>query len=79
MLVLSRALNEVIVIRTPEGRVIRVQYVDRKGIKIRLGIEADRDVQIDREEIAISETKVDHVVIAPSSGEPDHGADTAVA
>ena len=52
MLVLSRRLNERIEIETPEGRKITVVVVDldRRG-KVRIGIQADRDVAIFRQEL----------------------------
>lgn len=48
---LSRKKNEVIVLKTPEGRWIEVHTVDIRGDKVRLGIRADRDVRIDRKEV----------------------------
>lgn len=51
MLVLSRHRDEGITIRTPEGREIHVVVADVRGDKARLGIEADPDVTIDRDEI----------------------------
>jgi carbon storage regulator len=47
MLVLSRMVNEVIVI----GDGIRVTVVDIRGDKVRLGIEAPREVTVHREEV----------------------------
>lgn len=47
MLVLTRKVNEAIVIA---GRV-RVAVVEVQGERVRLGIEAPRDVLVDREEI----------------------------
>jgi carbon storage regulator len=47
MLVLTRNLNETIVI---DGR-IRVTVLAAKGNKIRLGISAPTDVRVDREEV----------------------------
>lgn len=52
MLVLSRAVNESVVIRTPEGREIRVYIVRAEKGCARLGFEADREIIIDREEVA---------------------------
>jgi sRNA-binding carbon storage regulator CsrA len=50
MLVLGRAPGEEVVIRTPEGRVIRVQVVDGRD-RTRLGFTADREVLINRAEM----------------------------
>lgn len=47
MLVLSRKVNEAIIIN---GN-IKVMIVDIRGDKVRLGIDAPRDVVVDREEI----------------------------
>lgn len=47
MLVLSRKKNEVIVIRDD----IRIVVVDVKGDKVRLGIEAPRDISVHRSEV----------------------------
>lgn len=47
MLVLTRKKNEQIVI----GESIVVTIVDIRGDKVRIGIEAPRDVQIDRSEV----------------------------
>ena len=48
MLVLSRKKNEEIII----GGNIRVVVVEIRGDKVRLGIEAPRDVSVHRKEIA---------------------------
>ncbi len=50
MLVLSRFVNESIIIETPTYT-IRVLVVRIAGDKVRLGIEADDDVRIVREEL----------------------------
>lgn len=50
MLVLSRKKDESIII----GDHIVVKVVDIRGDKIRLGIEAPRDVVVDRYEVAIA-------------------------
>ncbi len=51
MLVLSRYRDERIIIRTPEGRVIRLTIVGVMWDRVRIGIDADREVTIDRAEI----------------------------
>lgn len=48
MLVLSRKVDEVVVI----GGNIRVMIVEIRGDKVRLGIEAPRDVTVHRLEVA---------------------------
>jgi carbon storage regulator len=55
MLVLSRKLNESIVI----GDHIRITVVGLRGNHIRLGIEAPGDVSIMREELLVQEFKKD--------------------
>ena len=50
MLVLSRKKNEVIVIGEGENQV-RLMIVEIRGDKVRLGIEADRNVPVHREEV----------------------------
>jgi carbon storage regulator CsrA len=55
MLVLTRRVNEVIRIQTASGDVIRVSVAEvQRGGKVRLGIEADASVIIDREEVAVA-------------------------
>jgi carbon storage regulator len=51
MLVLSRRRGERIVITTPEGRQIVVEMVESNDHKARLGLQADADVVIHREEV----------------------------
>lgn len=51
MLCLSRKVNEKLVIRTPSGECIRVLVVRVEGHKVKLGVEADCSVSVDREEI----------------------------
>jgi carbon storage regulator len=47
MLVLSRRVGEVIVI----GGMVRVKVVELRGNKVRLAIDAPREVAVDREEV----------------------------
>ena len=47
MLVLSRKINEAIVI----GDNVRIVVVDIRGDKVRLGVEAPRDVPVHRQEV----------------------------
>lgn len=51
MLILTRKQDEKIVITTPDGIRITVMVVAIRGDKVRLGIEAPKDVAIHREEI----------------------------
>ncbi len=51
MLVITRQLDQVVVITLPDGREMRVTVTDIKGGKIRLGFDAATDVLIDREEV----------------------------
>jgi carbon storage regulator CsrA len=51
MLVLGRKLNEVIVIETPEGRVIEIEIVRIGDGGTRLGITAEREVKVRRKEL----------------------------
>lgn len=47
MLILSRRVGESIVI----GNNVRVTVLDVRGSQIRLGVDAPKDVQVDREEV----------------------------
>ncbi len=52
MLVLARQRGDSIIITCPSGDIIKVSVSDIvSGSKVRIGIEADRSYQIDREEI----------------------------
>lgn len=51
MLVLSRHRDESIIIRVPGGHEIKMQIVDIRGDKVRLGIEAPKEVTVHREEV----------------------------
>ena len=51
MLILSRKLNEKVVIKLPDGAEIVVAVFDRRGRHFRIGIEAPKEVTIHREEI----------------------------
>ena len=57
MLVLSRGEDEVIVI----GDNIRVTVIEIRGDKVRIGIDAPRDVPVHREEVyrVIQENRID--------------------
>lgn len=51
MLVLSRKKDESIYITIPTGEIITLTVVEIRGDKVRLGINADASVTIDREEV----------------------------
>ncbi len=53
MLVLSREKNQAIIC----NRDIRIVVVEIRGDKVRLGIEAPREVPIDREEVHLGKMK----------------------
>lgn len=50
MLVLSRQVDETIIIRTTDGP-IKITLVDIRGSKARIGVDAPKSVRVDREEI----------------------------
>lgn len=54
MLVLSRNVGQKLRITLEDGRQIDVVVVEIRGDKVRIGVEADRTIRVDREEIAIS-------------------------
>lgn len=66
MLVLTRRVGEKIIITTPSGEriVVSVAQMGREG-KVRLGIEANREVMIHREEI---QQKLDELDAAKGTG-----------
>ena len=68
MLVLSRKKDESIVI----GRDIRVTVVETRGDKVRLGIDAPRDVPVHRSEVAEAIRKANEAMAAA-----EHEADRA--
>lgn len=58
MLVLSREENEWIMIGShdrdviiPKGKPVRIQVLDIRGHKVRLGIEAPKEIEVHREEV----------------------------
>lgn len=64
MLVLSRKKNETIVIND----VIRITVVEIRGDKVRLGIEAPRNIEVHREEVY----EQIHGKVNEEPGEPPH-------
>ncbi len=56
MLCLKRSVGEAVICRTPDGTEIRVEVIEIRGDKVRLGVEAPREVTVHREEI---QAKVD--------------------
>lgn len=55
MLVLSRKLDEDIVIKTPEGRIVAVKVIQLFPDRVKLGFTADPDVIISRRELLTQE------------------------
>lgn len=51
MLILTRAVDERIIIPLPDGRDLRIQVVQIRGDRVRIGVEAPPDVAVHREEI----------------------------
>jgi carbon storage regulator len=51
MLVLSRQRNDSIVIVLNDGRIIKINVVDIRGDKVRIGIDADKTIGVYREEL----------------------------
>lgn len=51
MLVLSRHKNESIIIELPEGKIIEMVVVGIRSDKVRLGINADKSISVNRKEI----------------------------
>lgn len=52
MLILSRNVRERVIILLPDGRRITVTLIDIRGShSARLGFDADRDIQIHRDEV----------------------------
>ena len=51
MLILTRRINEKIVIQTKSGEVIEVFPLGVNGSQVKIGVNAPRDTAIDREEI----------------------------
>ena len=70
MLVLSRQRDERIVILLPDGRMIEIIVVDIRGEKVRLGIDAPKDITVHRKEVyeAIKREKMAHGDHNASSG-----------
>jgi len=52
MLVLSRKLGERIVCTTPSGEELIFTVVEIRGDKVRVGVDAPRDITVHRQEIA---------------------------
>lgn len=52
MLILTRRINEKIVIQTKSGEVIEVLPLGVSGSQVKIGVNAPRGTAIDREEIA---------------------------
>lgn len=64
MLVLSRKRNEGIVIGSGNSTVV-VRVVEVRGDKVRLGIEAPREIPVFREEIAAQPQSPEQIIEVP--------------
>jgi carbon storage regulator len=52
MLVLSRIVNEKIIITSPDGTLITLMVVEVRGDKVRIGVDAPRNWAVHRKEVA---------------------------
>ena len=66
MLILSRKIQESVVIESPEGAagLIRITVVSIRGGRVRLGFEAANGVAVDREEVWEQRQAVDRTPLA---------------
>ncbi|AOY88616.1 carbon storage regulator [Marinobacter salinus] len=60
MLILTRRAGEALVIETESGETIKVVVIETRGIQTRLGVIADRQVSVDREEIHLRKKAEKH-------------------
>lgn len=67
MLVLTRKIGELIVI----GDDIKIKIVEIKGKQVRIGIEAPRNVEVNREEIFLQKSADKEPAAEPTSETPD--------
>ena len=51
MLILSRRINESLILTLEDGRRIEVAIVDIRGDKVRVGVQADGSISIHRSEV----------------------------
>lgn len=51
MLALTRRIGESVILTLPDGRRVEVTITDKSAGQVRLGIEAPKDVRIDRDEV----------------------------
>lgn len=87
MLVLSRKVNEELVITMPDGTQVSVVVVDIRGDKVRVGVHAPRDVAVHRREVhdaiernhgravSLSQIKTNQEDVAPYGDRPRATAD----
>lgn len=61
MLVLSRKKSEAVVVTLEDGRQIVLKIVDIRGDKVRVGIEADRSIRVNRSEIESKQQETSEV------------------
>jgi len=67
MLILTRKQDEKIIITTPNGIRITVMLIAIRGDKVRLGVEAPKDVAVHREEIQAAIDGASDRLIDPDS------------
>lgn len=53
MLVLTRRLSETLIVTHPDGTKIKFTVLGVKGNQVRIGVDAPKEVTVDREEIHI--------------------------
>lgn len=51
MLILTRRAGEAIILRLEDGRRIEIRVLGVKGNQVRHGIECDKSIKVDREEV----------------------------
>lgn len=51
MLILTRRMNETIVIEDGSGNLVEVTLLSVKGNQVRIGVNAPKDIQVNRKEI----------------------------
>ena len=66
MLVLSRYTNESLGVKLPDGRMVDITVVEIRGDKVRLGIVAPDDIEVNREEVW-------RVINGRVDGDPENG------
>ena len=73
MLVLSRIVNEKIIITAPDGTLITLMVVEVRGDKVRIGVDAPRNWVVHRKEVADAIAAYQRLI--DSRAEPGIGED----